>query len=42
MPVTVPLQLSVADGADTVTLHSPVASAIVGADGAVTSSTITF
>ena len=41
MPVTVPAQLSVADGAVTVTEHSPVASAIVGADGARLSSTVT-
>ncbi|MBK7346991.1 MAG: hypothetical protein IPI98_08830 [Chitinophagaceae bacterium] len=42
VPVTDPAQLSVAVGAVTVTAHSPVASAMVGAAGAVTSSTITF
>ena len=42
VPVTVPAQLSVAVGAVTLTEHSPVASVRVGADGAVTSSMITF
>ncbi len=42
VPVTEPAQLSVADGAVTVTEHSPVASAIVGAVGTVLSTTFTL